>query len=294
MTYSQTLLFSNNAATTLATNISSVATTVNLAAGAGALFPNPTTGQAFTLTMLDAGTQTKTEVMLCTAKSGDTLTVVRGQEGTTAQSWLAGDYAKNVLTAGTAQSFAQSVLLPLTYALLGGSSSQTFLVANSTSGTSEAVPRSQADSLYQPAGSYAALAGNSSQQFNVANATTPTEAVALGQLLAQNLALSQSPGSQSSFVIPFNNGGSIFNLVIKFGVTPTFTSLSNQTITFTTPFPTGGLIAQATANALLGFASNDQTFGIGGLAANDVVISATQYGAGAWVNMSAFWIAFGW
>ncbi len=192
MSYTQTLLFSNNASTTLATNLSSTATTLTVAAGAGALFPSPTSGQAFTLTLIDAATQTKTEVMICTAVSGDTLTVVRGQEGTTAQTWLAGDYAKNLLTAGTAQAFAQSILLPTIYALIGGSSAHAFLVANSTASTQQAVPRAQADTLYQPvgsyqpAGSYAALNGSASQVFNVANAVTSTEAVALGQSTASS------------------------------------------------------------------------------------------------------------
>jgi len=95
------LLFANNARTTLAAPISSTATTATLASGTGSLFPSPSTGQAFKLTFTDAATGLLNEIVLCTARSGDTVTIVRGQEGTTAQSWLANDLAGMYFTAGT-------------------------------------------------------------------------------------------------------------------------------------------------------------------------------------------------
>jgi len=104
-------LFANNASSTLAGPISNVATALNVASGQGALFPNPSAGQQFAVTMNDAATGLLTEIMYCTARSGDTLTVTRGQEGTTAQNWAAGDLIANLITAGQMQAMQQSALL---------------------------------------------------------------------------------------------------------------------------------------------------------------------------------------
>ena len=101
------ILFANNAQTTLAGGISNVATTANLAPGSGALFPSPGAGQYFCLTFSDAATGLLLEIVHVTGVSGDTITMVRGQEGTTALAWLAGDHADNRLTATTAAAFAQ-------------------------------------------------------------------------------------------------------------------------------------------------------------------------------------------
>lgn len=95
------LLFANNASTTLAGPITNTSTSVNVAAGSGVLFPNPGNGQFFKLTFLDQATKSVREIVHVTAVSGDTFTIVRAQEGTTALSWLAGDFAINQITAGT-------------------------------------------------------------------------------------------------------------------------------------------------------------------------------------------------
>lgn len=104
-------VFTNNAQTTLAAPITNSATVVNLATGTGSLFPSPGAGQQFTLTLNDAATGLIYEICYCTGRSGDTCTVVRGQEGTTPVAWLAGDSAYNLYTAGTASSFAQPIQL---------------------------------------------------------------------------------------------------------------------------------------------------------------------------------------
>jgi len=95
------LLFANNASSTLAQSITGSTTALALATGTGALFPVPTTGQAFMATLADAATRTKFEVVQVTAVVGDTLTVIRGQEGTAPLSWAAGDLIANSATAGT-------------------------------------------------------------------------------------------------------------------------------------------------------------------------------------------------
>ena len=102
-----TLLFANNAKTTLAGAITNVATTALLASGSGALFPSPSAGQYFCLTFVDAATGLLNEIVHVTARSGDTITMVRAQEGTTALAWLSGDSAGNFWTAGSASALAQ-------------------------------------------------------------------------------------------------------------------------------------------------------------------------------------------
>lgn len=106
-----TFLMNNNASSTLAAPISNVATSVTLAAGTGALFPNPSAGQQFPLTFTDAATGLLTEIVYCTARTGDVLTIVRAQESTSAQNWLAGDIAANLITAGLLAAFQQSAAL---------------------------------------------------------------------------------------------------------------------------------------------------------------------------------------
>lgn len=106
-----TYVFANNASTKLSAPISSTDTSLTVTSGTGGRFPALTTGQVFTITMVDAATNTLTEIMLCTAISGDTMTVERGQEGTTALAWSAGDFVANFITAGTASIFLQATTL---------------------------------------------------------------------------------------------------------------------------------------------------------------------------------------
>jgi hypothetical protein len=93
-------VWADNAATTLALPISNSATTCTLDSGTGALFPNPTGGQVFSVTLISASNPNLYEIAYCTARSGDVLTITRGEEGTTALAWNAGDLAQNLVTAG--------------------------------------------------------------------------------------------------------------------------------------------------------------------------------------------------
>jgi hypothetical protein len=106
------LLFANEAAATLAGAITNTSTTVSLQTGEGALFPNPTGGQAFTATFTDAATGLLTEIVSCTARSGDVLTIVRAQEGTTALNWNPGDFFNQLWTAGQAAAMLQASQIP--------------------------------------------------------------------------------------------------------------------------------------------------------------------------------------
>lgn len=106
-----TLLAANNAQTVLASGISALATTMTVNTGTGALFPFPSSGVSyFKLTHVDAATGQLTEIVHVTARTGDTMTISRGQEGTTARAWSANDIAANMMTAGTLSLLAQTAL----------------------------------------------------------------------------------------------------------------------------------------------------------------------------------------
>jgi hypothetical protein len=99
-------LFANNAGSTLTANISSGATSLSVALATA--FPNPSAGQIFMITMIPASSGIPGEIMQVTAVSGATFTVVRGQEGTTATAYSAGDGVQNFLTAGSLSNFIQA------------------------------------------------------------------------------------------------------------------------------------------------------------------------------------------
>lgn len=103
--------FSNNAITTLGSTLGASGTTLTVSTGAGVLFPNPTGTQYFFLTLYQANSTTETpnEIVKVTARSGDSMTIVRAQQSTTAQNWNVGDNVGNFVTSGTLANFSQAV-----------------------------------------------------------------------------------------------------------------------------------------------------------------------------------------
>ena len=100
-----TSLYTNNAKTTLSAGITNVATSIPVAAGYGALFPAPSAGDFFYATLTDVSNNI--EIVKVTSRATDTMTVVRGQEGTTARAYLTGDKFQLRITAASLTSFAQ-------------------------------------------------------------------------------------------------------------------------------------------------------------------------------------------
>ena len=89
----------NNAFGTLASGINSSATSITLTSGQGARFPTLAAGDYFYATLID--TSNNLEIVKCTARSTDVLTVTRAQESTTARSYSTGDRIEIRLTAQT-------------------------------------------------------------------------------------------------------------------------------------------------------------------------------------------------
>jgi hypothetical protein len=89
----------NNAYSTLLVGINSTATSVSLAVGEGARFPaaSVASGNYFYATILD--TSNNLEVVKVTDRTNDTLTVVRGQDGSTARAFSLGDRVELRVTA---------------------------------------------------------------------------------------------------------------------------------------------------------------------------------------------------
>ena len=95
-------IFTNFAKSTLAGLLSTSATSLTVQAGDGALFPSPSSGQVAPLVLVNTATPNAPpyEIVYCTARSSDTMTVLRAQEGTSAQNWNAGSIVSNRITAG--------------------------------------------------------------------------------------------------------------------------------------------------------------------------------------------------
>ena len=98
------LKITNNATGLLASNINSSVTTLSLASSAGSLFPSLGAGEWCPVVVVDGSGNR--EIMRCTGRSGDVLTVVRGQEGTSARSFNAGARVDARLTAAALAEFA--------------------------------------------------------------------------------------------------------------------------------------------------------------------------------------------
>ncbi len=97
--------FKNNATATIAASISSSDTTIVLSSSSGSLFPVLSAGQYFYATLYTAlGVY---EIVKVTARAGDSLTVVRGQDGTSASSFTAGDGFAQRLVAASLDNFPQ-------------------------------------------------------------------------------------------------------------------------------------------------------------------------------------------
>lgn len=108
--------FGNNVVSSLAADITASQTTIQVIPGAGAMFANLLTSDYANssnplktyakITLTDAK-ETVFEVCHLTAVNNDMLTVIRGQEGTTAKGWSLNDVIANFATRGSENQFVQ-------------------------------------------------------------------------------------------------------------------------------------------------------------------------------------------
>lgn len=102
-----TIKFTNNASAQLASSISSGATSISVTTGQGALFPSLSGSDYFYATL--SNSSNVLEIVKVTARTGDVLTVTRGQDGTTANAYSAGDKIELRPTAGGFNDIVSSV-----------------------------------------------------------------------------------------------------------------------------------------------------------------------------------------
>lgn len=110
MPESRVFRWANYASTTLNGAINNSTTTVVVADGS--IFPALAVGEICTVVLRDDALG-KFEIMNITSRSGNTLTVERGAEGTTAQAWASGHTMSHSLTAAWFQSRGYSVPTPV-------------------------------------------------------------------------------------------------------------------------------------------------------------------------------------
>ena len=92
-----TVKFTNNASTTIGTGINASATSLTVASASS--FPSLSGADDYCYLTLQGATNTTREVVKATALSGNTFTIVRAQDNTSAASWVAGDIVELRMTA---------------------------------------------------------------------------------------------------------------------------------------------------------------------------------------------------
>ena len=116
------IVFKNNATTSLSGNINSSATSIGVTDGS--VFPTLSSGESFFVTFDDG---TNKEIVKVTGRSGNTLTVVRAQDGTSARAFSINDAVDLRLTAAVLETFpqlngnSQSGSIDITSLKIGGS-----------------------------------------------------------------------------------------------------------------------------------------------------------------------------
>lgn len=207
---STAFLIVNNVSTSLAAPITTTtATTLTLSSTTGA--PSPTGGQIWPITLNDLATGGIYEIVYCTARSGAVCTIVRGQEGTAATTWLANDLAYADSTAAILNNFA----------LINGSATQAF-----------------ATNALSAAGLITASAGITSTTGVFSSTLTANGVLALGAA-----GIGALPNGQAI------DGGANLNLNTATGANISFGSGASQALLFGTMSASGLQIAP-TINAL--------------------------------------------
>ena len=103
------LLTGNNETLTIVSTITNSATSVQVSSGTSANLPAISAGQAIVATHYNSTTQANDEIVWITNvnTSTDTLTIVRGKEGTTPVAWTTNDWLALNITAGMLNNYVQ-------------------------------------------------------------------------------------------------------------------------------------------------------------------------------------------
>lgn len=101
------ILFKNNAYSTLSAGLTNVATTASVQTGHGDRFPIVAGTDVAYITFEDASGNREIVKITARLSGADSMTIVRGQEGTAARAWNSGDVVEMRITAGELDRFEQ-------------------------------------------------------------------------------------------------------------------------------------------------------------------------------------------
>jgi len=116
------VLFVNNATTTLSAGVGDSATSISVTDGS--VFPSLSGSDYFYLTLEVDSDPTLKEIVKCTARSGNTLTITRAQDGTSARTFSTADKAELRLTAAGLNDVATQADTDTTYSVGDGGLTQ--------------------------------------------------------------------------------------------------------------------------------------------------------------------------
>jgi hypothetical protein len=115
----------NNAASTLAVAVGTSDTSISLASGGGSLFPTLGAGDYFWATLISSLDPSYVEIVKVTARTGDSLTVLRAQEGTAAKAFSTNDKFEMRITAQTMRDYSDAANLTGVLSIAQGGTGQT-------------------------------------------------------------------------------------------------------------------------------------------------------------------------
>lgn len=184
------ILLANNASSTLAASISSGDTTIVVQSGDAALFPTLSPGDWFPVTLVDSSGNR--EIVKVTARTGATMTVVRGQESTSPRAFAANDRTELRLTAGVLEAFAldADVTAALTAKLdLDGSAPMTgpLVLSGDATDDLQAIPKQQMDAAISGLGDLATQDSVTAGQIDDGAVTAATLAPSVRSSLVQDV-----------------------------------------------------------------------------------------------------------
>jgi hypothetical protein len=250
------VLYTNNAVSALSASITNVATSLSVTAGHGARFPAIAGGNYFYVTLLD--TAGNLEIVKVTARSTDTFTVARAQDGTTARAFAAGDFVELRITKAMLDDFKTDTLPAATTTVRGGielgSDTAQTVAANAVTATASRTYALQVnaagqglvnvpwtDTTYSLATSTVLgliELGSDTQQTVASNAVTATA--------SRSYALQVNAAGQGVVNVPWTNSG---GTVTSVGGTGTVSGLTlTGTVTASGNLTLGGTLAVLPSN----------------------------------------------